>query len=71
MCVYAQLILYSIGGFCMRVFQHGHDLSTKEKREKHSILKLKGFHTETLVISFSVLLHQAVLYIDFWFLDNM
>ena len=29
----------------MRVFQHGHDLSTKEKREKHSISKLKGFHT--------------------------
>ena len=56
----------------MRVFQHGHDLSTKEKREKkHSILKLKGFHTETLGISFSVLLHQVVLYIDFWFLDNM
>ena len=55
----------------MRVFQHGHDLSSKEKREKHSILKLKGFHTETLVISFSVLLHQAVLYIDFWFSDNM
>ena len=49
----------------MRVFQHGHDLSTKKKREKYSISKLKGFHTKTFVISFSVLLHQAVLYIDF------